>query len=1124
MIYQLFLNCLHATPDNNAVVTSKGEIFTYSMLGTRVNQWANYLMQHNVQPGDRVAVLLDNEDYHYFILLALDKIQATYVPFDTDIPKEQLSIDIARLNLKKFLIEDNLTATFTIPSSLCHSLSPQILMEITEFDATDCHTVKEEQERALYIVSSSGSTGDKKWIPILGAGLGYWNTVIQEVLANSPVKKMLTTRSPAYDARIFEYLCALAFHGTIYLINRKQRKDFPSILEACQANSISSLLLIASQLGGHNTESIVAALKQYGVQHIMVTGDACTLLLKQLCEQYDIELFNCYGPTEATFGLSMLCVNHLRTFDSEDQPIVPMGKPYGDEVKYHLINDKLYIQSPYLTPGYLDGDDNNSFKLIAMSNGEVLRLFDTGDLCSEQRQYIFYQGRYDKIQGHCKINGVKITPHYIEQCIHDYNLTLTESSIQAAVVVKPYLDTNRPVAYVVTSGHFEKSPFLAYLKGRLKKEECPILFKCDELPLLLPSQKINRQALIALEDKASTLFFSEEQVGEQGSPDAFQNILVQIWCELLKCSSVNPDTEFLWLGGTSILEAEMVVAIKERIDTSFSHLDLQELPCITVRSIVDKLINKHAQQSAIQLEPMNQAFIKPLKKAAPSQGTLFFLPALLGEGYYSYRHLACGITENQAYESFSIYGLSDPGTVNSAWLPKDLKHAAVRYVNAIKKIQPDGPYHLLGFSFGSTLVYAVAQEFLRHNETIAELYLVDGFPPHIYQLMSPKEYAESLQTLFNFMIPILNNHYYGEQLKPITLKKFDKLTKQAQIELAFKSIVAKLTHPQSLNVLEVAKCHLTILLTEQAPQEKLPVWPTFYLTDMEEHYQQVMNRQIQLSKESADYHYHFWTRYFNNMTRCGLKLAGDHLNVITEKKRGLSENQRPSFFWRRSHDTLFNLKLDHYGPHAFYRLELLDSAQYRLSVFFASPGFVRYLSTKIRAIVGTPQLLCHDKNYYKYEQNDEIYTSQTNLFCEFPSAKKEDIIQLMEACKLKEEVRKALLKKQHHSELLPKQLIKIDILVMLGRSPLLTLSLSCFTAPECFVRDIYQQLCIVPVELSKEKNTVTYQHRTICTSGVYDAIANVKQFLADFIALIAMHTEHMELLQPVTELGGSLVR
>jgi len=195
MIYQLFSNHVKLTPDATSIVTSVGDIYTYRMANDRVNQWANYFITQNIESGDRVGVILNNEDLHVFIFLALDRINACYVPFDTEVPKQQLLKDIAVLGLKKIIVDEiimddlNISPSVIVPQGymanhadtggLCFfpdmeneplTLSVDVLNHIynSKYDEPLREYNTNESEKIIYLVSSSGSTGNKKWIPIIG--------------------------------------------------------------------------------------------------------------------------------------------------------------------------------------------------------------------------------------------------------------------------------------------------------------------------------------------------------------------------------------------------------------------------------------------------------------------------------------------------------------------------------------------------------------------------------------------------------------------------------------------------------------------------------------------------------------------------------------------------------------------------------------------------------------------------------------------------------------------------------------------------------------------------------------------------------------------------------------------
>ena len=118
MIYDIFQTQSTLTPTSPAIVTSQLQSFTYAEAQEKINQWANYFIKQGIGANDRVAVLLDNEDNHPFIFLALDRINATYVPFDRDIPKLQLEQDIQTLGLKAFVTDEGACKQFDIDASL----------------------------------------------------------------------------------------------------------------------------------------------------------------------------------------------------------------------------------------------------------------------------------------------------------------------------------------------------------------------------------------------------------------------------------------------------------------------------------------------------------------------------------------------------------------------------------------------------------------------------------------------------------------------------------------------------------------------------------------------------------------------------------------------------------------------------------------------------------------------------------------------------------------------------------------------------------------------------------------------------------------------------------------------
>ena len=610
MMYQIFKEAVQQSPHAIALINSEGKHWTYHELDQTIQQWALYLYDLDIRAEDRVAVRLKNEDLHVIIFLALSRLNACYIPFDEDMPEQQFLLDLKRLEPKRCLFDDDFSA--------------ESLEKIAQYPTTFEETLDLASGLVSYWVSSSGTTGEKKWIPILGDGLNYWAKQLRSLMQLKTNEKVLATRSPAYDARIFEYLEAFACGSTLCLINRSLRKDFQAILATCEQQHITSLLFIASQFGQENLDDLLHQFKQTGLKHLLVTGDTCTPHLKRLCERHEILLWNCYGPTEATFGYSMLCVNGLDLWSDGRQSIVPIGKAWGDEVHYHLINEKLYIESPYLTPGYLNTiEDSHYFMDMATETGNI-RLFDTQDRFVEQDGYLYYQGRWN-YESHCKVNGVKITPHFIESCINDYQRHNALIKIQATVVIKPYLNQPKPFAYVVVSENFDQSAFHHYLKEHLKPEEMPIMIPLDSLPRMQPSDKIDRQALIQRKDDLDA-WFREPSIEPSVSLSSCLERVRAIWKQVLQRQTIPDEVEFIFLGGTSITAMELAYKIQATLDSTFTYQTLLQLNRITVRTIAQSLYDKTRINDHAQAE---KALIQPLlnKLHTANQPSLFFLPA-----------------------------------------------------------------------------------------------------------------------------------------------------------------------------------------------------------------------------------------------------------------------------------------------------------------------------------------------------------------------------------------------------------------------------------------------------------------------------------------------------------------
>jgi thioesterase domain-containing protein/acyl-coenzyme A synthetase/AMP-(fatty) acid ligase len=871
MIYTIFKDKVAKYPDSLAFVLEDGRNITYAQADHIIDNISAKLFTQGIKQGDRIGAMFEFESLHPFVFYALDKLNASYVPFDVNTPKNQLEVDVEKLKLDFFILPDNPLVEYR-PVRFkggCLTFGEQDLAidPITQLREKVATTAPRDESIPVYIVSSSGTSCNKKWMGLEGAGLRYWEQTEEKQLELKHGHKELCTRSPAYDARISEYLRALIAGGTLHLISRHQRKDMDFVITYCKRNGISELLLIASQLNGDDLENKISKLTS--LKNLIVTGDACSPRLQKLCIQYQINLFNAYGPTEALFGISILRVNNLSLINEKGHPVVPIGFPIGEEIKVHIVEGRLYIESPYLIKGYIDDPDKTAlFFPEIIINGKPTRVFDTGDCFETRDNLLVFKGRHEASHD-SKIIGVKVDSHGIEQLILQY-----PGISQACVVSKTVSDRTKLVAYLVLKSKFDSLKFVEYLQGWLKAEEMPILIKIDTLPIMAVSDKIDRKALQERTDHPS----EKLSIISDNAVNKYNNEIIEklenIWESLFNIKPSSHDHNFTFQGGDSLYAMRLLKKIQTEIDPDFSHSDLFTLEPITINTIYEKIVDKRSEES----EPI--ALISPLTYPhRPGKPIFWMPPPLLGEGNYSLGKLAKSFAETH---DANIIGLSDPGIYDKSKVPKTLDEAVSRYVKAILKAQPQGPYNLIGFSYGCMLGYHIALALESMGHMVHELHLVDGFSPIFYQRMTQTQHATLLKELSAFITEMLSNTFFNASIADKKIPALDHLEKTQQIETLIDHLIRQVNTGMARGMLNIVRAHLRFLLVENPPIKINICVARLYLSKPEQSIISLIDEIPGLSKSDPDHDFYYWNNYFTSITKCRDFADCDHLALINE--------------------------------------------------------------------------------------------------------------------------------------------------------------------------------------------------------------------------------------------------
>jgi non-ribosomal peptide synthetase component F len=161
---------------------------------------------------------------------------------------------------------------------------------------------------------------------------------------------------------------------------------------------------------------------------IIVAGEACP---KALCNEHftllpDVELYNEYGPTEATVWATV-----YRITPAESEPNVPIGKPISNCQIYILdenqnrvpigVSGELFIGGKGVAKGYLNNPElTNKYFIQNTFNPEESsdKLYRTGDVCRYRSDgTIGFIGRKDN---QVKIRGYRIELGEIQEAIKQH--------------------------------------------------------------------------------------------------------------------------------------------------------------------------------------------------------------------------------------------------------------------------------------------------------------------------------------------------------------------------------------------------------------------------------------------------------------------------------------------------------------------------------------------------------------------------------------------------------------------------------------------------------------------------------------------------------------------------------
>ncbi|WP_313918033.1 non-ribosomal peptide synthetase [Tahibacter sp.] len=588
LIHELFEARAKQQPQALAVLHGTVEV-SYSELNARANRLANHLRALDVGPGKLVVVCLERSADLIAALLAVLKSGAAYAPVDPATAAERLHYAIA----------DTQAAAIITQSRLVHLL-PDTRASVVVVDS-DANTIAQRSaayrrrpaarpaSTLAYIIYTSGSTGEPKGVMVEHGNLINHARWMQREFGLSGDDRALQFASISFDASAEEiYPTLLA--GAAVVIRQAAVPGAQELVQCIVAQGIT-LLNLPTAYWHVLVEALAGERVDTGrLRLIIVGGERVSLesLLRWRAIAGDgIEWVNTYGPTEATITSTL----YRAPRDCSGLTGVPIGRPIDNADTYVLdrsgqpvpvgVIGELCIGGAGVASGYWRRDDLTAERFVAdpFTTFEAARMYRSGDLVRWLPDgNIAYVGRNDD---QLKLRGFRIEPGEIEMqlraCPHVREATvLLREDVPGDKRLVAYIGCVRPPATLV-----------ADVRERLEKVlpeyMVPSAFVVlDALPMTL-NGKLDRRALPAPEANTSDAQAYEEPKG------AIEQVLAQIWRDVLHAERVGRHDNFFDLGGSSISAIQVIgranqAGLKLNLNAIFEDQSIAQLAAFIERT------------------------------------------------------------------------------------------------------------------------------------------------------------------------------------------------------------------------------------------------------------------------------------------------------------------------------------------------------------------------------------------------------------------------------------------------------------------------------------------------------------------------------------------------------------
>jgi amino acid adenylation domain-containing protein len=583
-----------------AALIGDGRRVTYEALCRRAQAMAPAILARCQGEGEKlVAVMLPRGNDLACALAGLMAAGCPWVIISPDLPAVRIAAILKSSGALLLISSADILRRF---SKETLGIACAAVEELPETSQSPLVQPDEAPNGLAYVVYTSGSTGSPKGVEITRANLMNFAHGMKGIF---PDGAMLSISSVSFDAFVLECVVSLLNGLTVVFANEEQQEDPAALSGLVTGYGVDYMCMTPSRLETYlEYPEFRSALR--GCRGILCGGEAFSgELLGKLKELTAAHIYNQYGPSETTVGVSLALLDHCTK--------ISVGRPMPNCMLYVLddrlqplpfgVFGELYIGGANVGRGYRGAPELTQKAFLPDPFVSGGRMYRSGDMaCWTRDGELRLRGRRDR---QLKIRGQRAEPDELAFCLQGH-----PDVRKAAVKAVEAFGQTVLCAYYVSDSQVGEGELMRYLGERLPLYLLPArLIRLGELPMT-SSGKVDEKLLPV----------PELSGGNTAPATAMQEKILKVFRDVLKQPALGADADYFLFGGNSLNAMEAIGLLEGVLGRRLRISDLYA--CRTAKRL-DEWLGGGEDTAAADVDAFIKAPEAELYPVSPIQQSIF---------------------------------------------------------------------------------------------------------------------------------------------------------------------------------------------------------------------------------------------------------------------------------------------------------------------------------------------------------------------------------------------------------------------------------------------------------------------------------------------------------------------